>query len=148
MAAAAVSAGTRRACGGSRGERSFGARAVRRARIAFRFLTCHGFPSHEEARRIVASGDIVDIPITAYDVDLCYEMYGEPIAYVRGRMKEHAIKRSHPAPYLKAPREPQEMHFDIFEVLGQKFLLSKCFPLRLVIVSSLKKKMLFPVLSL
>ena len=65
---------------------------VKRAQEAGQFIRSAGFPSEQTAINLVRSGNINYMPIEVQDVKNFFEIYGTPIAAIRGKTtQDHHI---------------------------------------------------------
>ncbi len=59
---------------------------VQKAKEAYEFLKCSGYPSPEEAVHLVQDGNVFGLPdLARQDIVRAYDIYGIPVAYVRGK---------------------------------------------------------------
>jgi hypothetical protein len=104
---------------------------VHRAKAAYEFLKCSGFPSQEEAVHLLQDMNRQDI-VREYDI------YGIPVAYVRGKQTKQAIARAVIDPEAIMREKAQVLYADVMHVDGNKFLVSVVDPLQLTIQAPLK----------
>ena len=119
-------------------EHMYTKKEVSRAIEAGEFIKNAGYPSRGEAIHLARDGNIMDMPQTAKDIDTYYNIYGDPVAAIRGKATEDK------APYkdtydegLVHETKVQELTCDIMHVGGRSYLLSVASPLELKIVSHL-----------
>jgi len=95
-----------------------------------------GFPSEKTAIDLVRSGNINNIPINVQDVKNYFEIYGTPVAAVRGRTVENKkiIDRDDYDSGLKEQVTIQEPTSDIIHIATKKYLISLVCPLQVVLV--------------
>ena len=68
---------------------------VKRAQEAGIFIKNAGYPSEQAAISLIRSGNINNVPIEVTDIKNYFEIYGTPIAAIRGRTTQdrHVNKR-------------------------------------------------------
>jgi len=66
-------------------EAMFNKAMVKSAKEAGKFIKNAGYPSEQAAINLVRSGNIMNVPIEVQDVKNYFEVYGTPIAAIRGR---------------------------------------------------------------
>ena len=66
-------------------EELFERSVVKRAQEAETFIRNAGYPSKQAAINLVRSGNINNIPVQVQDIKNYFEIYGVPIAAIRGR---------------------------------------------------------------
>ena len=66
---------------------------IKRARDAWKLICNSGFSSEYDALGLVNDGNIVGVPVTAQDVRRAFQIYGKPVAYVRGRRITHKTRK-------------------------------------------------------
>ena len=93
-----------------------------------------GYPSREEAQHLVTDGNIVNVPADPVDVERYFQIYGEPVASVRGKLTKarpnFQISRSIPV-----ERTDQVLTSDVMHVIGELFLIYIAEPLNLLMCS-------------
>jgi hypothetical protein len=66
-----------------------------RAKRAYELLRNCGFPSVQEAVRLLETGNIVNMPaLVAADFERAINLYGPPVEYVRGKTVKRAVSRA------------------------------------------------------
>ena len=66
-------------------EAMFNKAMVKSAKEAGKFIKNAGYPLEQAAINLVRSGNIMNVPIEVQDVKNYFEVYGTPIAAIRGR---------------------------------------------------------------
>ena len=65
---------------------------IKKAKEAYEFLKCSGYPLLDEAIHLFQDGNIFGLPeLTREDLFRAYDIYGMPVAYVRGKLTKKAI---------------------------------------------------------
>ena len=114
-------------------ESRFTAQEVKRARQAQELIENAGFSSEKEAVDLVSNGNLTGVPVTARDVRRAYEIYGKPVAGVRGRRTAHKARTQGVENGLKSERgEAQVMYGDVAYFRRKPFLMCLTKPLGLV----------------
>ena len=112
---------------------------IKNARKVRGLLRSLGYPSQEEAIRIINSGAITKIPFTVQDIKRSYEIYGPPTEYVRGKKTAKKVSRQ---PIDFALRDgyfkEQKMYGDIMYVKKKGFLISLSEPLGILMTTFVK----------
>jgi len=109
---------------------------VKRAQEAGVFIKNAGYPSEQAAISLIRKGNINNVPIEVADVKNYFEIYGTPIAAIRGRTTQdrHVNRRDNYDEGLKEQITMQEMVVDIMHVAGAKFMIALCSPLQVVLL--------------
>jgi len=117
-------------------EEMFERSVVKRAQEAGTFIRSAGYPSEQAAINLVRSGNINNIPVQVSDIKNYFEIYGVPIAAIRGRTTQdkHITVREDFDYGLKEQVTIQEMVADIIHVAGVKFMVSLSSPLQIVLM--------------
>ena len=91
---------------------------VKKAKQAGTFIKNAGYPSEQAAINLIRSGNINNAPIDVQDIKNYYEIYGTPIATIRGRTTQdkHITKKDTFDEGLKEQITMQEMIADIIHV--------------------------------
>jgi hypothetical protein len=114
---------------------------VKKAKEAYEFLKCSGYPSPNEAIHLFQDGNIFGLPeLTREDLLRAYDIYGIPVAYVRGKLTERSIARAVIDPTVVMREKIQELHTDVMHIDGHKFLISHVEPLQLTLQTPLKNE--------
>jgi hypothetical protein len=107
---------------------------VQRAKEAYEFLKCSGYPSPEEAIHLLQDGNVFGLPdLSRQDIIRAYDIYGIPVAYVRGKTTRQAIARTVIDPEVIMKERSQIVYADVMHIDGFKFLISVVEPLQLTI---------------
>jgi hypothetical protein len=68
---------------------------MHRAMLAHDFLKMSGYPSLQEAIHLIQDGNIANMPmLTAEDVRRAFELHGEPVGSVHGKMTQKKVGRA------------------------------------------------------
>jgi hypothetical protein len=112
---------------------------VHKAKEAYEFLKCSGYPSPEEAIHLLQDGNVFGLPnLSRQDIIRAYDIYGIPVAYVRGKTTRQAIARSVVDPEAIMKERAQVIFADVMHVDGFTFLISVVEPLQLTIQAPLE----------
>jgi len=120
----------------SQREALFDKTTVKRAQEAGAFVRSAGFPSEKTAIDLVRGGNINNVPINVQDVKNYFEIYGTPVAALRGRTVENK-KITDKDDYdsgLKEQVTMQEQTSDIIHIATKKYLISLVCPLQVLLV--------------
>ena len=117
-------------------EELFEKAVVKRAQQAGTLIKNAGYPFEQAAISLIRSGNINNAPIEVQDIKNYFEIYGTPIAAIRGRTTQdrHVNRRDTFDEGLKEQIVMQEMVVDIMHVAGAKFMTALCSPLQIVLV--------------
>jgi len=109
---------------------------VKRAQEAGVFVRNAGYPSEQVAINLVRSGNINNVPIDVQDVKNFFEIYGTPVAAIRGKTTEdkNITGRDNYDSGLREQITVQEQISDVMYMAGIKFLVSMMCPLQVVVV--------------
>ena len=109
---------------------------VKRAQEAGVFVRNAGYPSEQVAINLVRSGNINNMPIDVQDVKNFFEIYGTPVAAIRGKTTENKsiTGRDNYDSGLREQITIQEQISDVMYLAGRKFLVSMMCPLQVVVV--------------
>ena len=112
-------------------------RQVDNAKKAGDFVRNAGYPSQGEAIKMIRNGNITNIPVEVSDVKLFYEIYGEPIASIKGKTtnQKDVNVRDNYDEGLRMQITEQSFTTDIMYVAGEKFMVSLAEPLNLIITA-------------
>ena len=123
----------------SENESRYTKQQVARARGVRELLKNMGYPSQEEAIKLISDGNIAKIPYTTQDIRTSYEIYGPPTEYVRGKKTMKKVSRQ---PVDNNLREghyvSQTMYGDVMYVRKKAFLITVSMPLGLVLVTPIQ----------
>jgi hypothetical protein len=90
---------------------------------------------------LLSDGNIFGLPeLTRQDILRAYDVYGVPVAYVRGKMTRQAIARAVIDPEAIMKEKNQVIYADVMHVDGLKFLISVVEPLQLTIQVQLENE--------
>ncbi len=114
---------------------------MQKAKAAFEFLKCSGYPSPDEAMHLLSDGNIFGLPeLTQQDILRAYDVYGIPAAYIHGKLTRQAIARAVIDPEAIMREKNQVIYADVMHVDGFKFLISVVEPLQLTIQVQLENE--------
>ena len=117
-------------------ESKFKKKEVARAKEVRDLLRNYGYPSQEEAIKLITDGNVTRIPYTVQDVKNSYEIYGPPAEFVRGKRTAHKVKRQEIDVSIKEIHcKTQTMYGDIMYVKKKMFLISLSEPLGLLMTT-------------
>jgi hypothetical protein len=115
---------------------------VHKAKAAYEFLKCSGYPSPEEAGHLLQDGNVFGLPdITRQDIVRAYDIYGIPVAYVHGKQTKQAIAHAVIDPEAIMREKAQVLYADVMHIDGNKFLVSVVEPLQLTIQAPLDNEL-------
>jgi hypothetical protein len=107
---------------------------IKKAKEAYEFLKCSGYPSPDEAIHLFQDGNIFGLPdLPREDLIRAYDIYGIPVAYVRGKLTKKAISRAVIDPSTIMRDKTQTLHTDVMHLDGHKFLVTLVEPLQLTL---------------
>jgi hypothetical protein len=114
---------------------------VHKAKEAYEFLKCSGYPSPEEAIHLLQDGNVFGLPnLSHQDIICAYDIYGIPVAYVRGKTTQQAIARAVVDPEAIMRERAQVIYADVMHIDSSKFLISVVEPLQLTIQALLENE--------
>ena len=96
-----------------------------------------GYPSARDLIDIINAGSIINLPITARDVERAYKIYGPDLAAVKGKTTSKKAARANSDVIIKRVREIQTLSIDIMFVNGDPYLISVSAPMGLTMVNDL-----------
>jgi len=116
-------------------EALFDKSTVKRTQEAGTFIINAGYPSEHVAIDLVRNGNINNVPFDVQDVKNYFEIYGTPVAAIRGKTTENKsiTKRDNYDSGLREQITIQEQISDVMHVAGRKFLVSMMSPLQIVL---------------
>ena len=119
----------------SMNEKLYTKKQVEKAKEAGLFIKNAGFPSAGEAIKMARAGNVTNMPVDATDIKLYYEIYGQPVEEVRGKMtaSSKVNKSNNYDEGVKMQLTFQDMTSDVMYAGGKKFLISIASPLELII---------------
>jgi hypothetical protein len=107
---------------------------VQKAKEAYEFLKCSGYPSPEEAIHLLQDGNVFGLlALNRQDIIWAYDIYGLPVAYIMGKTTRQAIARAVIDPEAIMKEKNQMIYADVMHIDGHKFLISVVDPLQLTI---------------
>jgi hypothetical protein len=122
-------------------EQMFPPDQVRRAREARSLQGRLGHPSAEALIRTLNQGALINSPVTAADVLRAQQIYGPSEAILQGSARKAKQTPMTVTEYAPKPLNPEQILIaDIMYVEGEAYLISVSYPLRLVMIASLKDK--------
>jgi len=102
---------------------------IHRAMLAQDVLKMSGYPSLQEAIHLIQDGNIANMPmLTAEDMRRAFELHGEPVGSVRGKMTQKKVGR---AVYDDDLIMDEKNMSHVMHIDGHKFLVTVCEPLQL-----------------
>jgi hypothetical protein len=114
---------------------------IKKAKEAYEFLKCSGYPSLDEAIHLFQDGNIFGLPeLTREDLIRAYDIYGITVAYVQGKLTKKAISRAVIDPSAVMRDKVQTLHTDVMHLDGHKFLVLLVKPLQLTLQTVLKNE--------
>jgi hypothetical protein len=118
----------------------YNAKELRRALEVKEFIANAGYPSLREALNLVTDGNVVGIKHSAADVRRYFEITGPQVESVQGTTTRQHISASNNFDRgIKEQRTRQTLVSDVMFVNNKnRFLVSVCSPLELVVISWLK----------
>jgi Arginine methyltransferase-interacting protein, contains RING Zn-finger len=119
-------------------EHMYTKKEVEGAKKAGEFIRNAGYPSKGEAVNLVRDGNIENVPVSVQDIRTFYDIYGEPVEAVRGKMtKKKRAAREEMDPSVREERRIQVMTSDVMHINGENFLVSVASPLELTMATHL-----------
>jgi hypothetical protein len=107
---------------------------IQKAKEAYEFLKCSGYPSPDEAIHLFHDGNIFGLPeLKREDLIWAYDIDGIPVAYVRGKLTWKTIAHVIIDPTAMMKEKVQALHMDVMHLDGHKFLVSVEEPIQLTI---------------
>jgi hypothetical protein len=104
---------------------------IKKAKEAYEFLKCSGYPLLDEAIHLFQDGNIFGLPeLTREDLFRAYDIYGILIAYVLGKLTEKATAHAAIDPSVVMREKVQKLPTDVMHIDGHKFLISHVKPLQ------------------
>lgn len=99
-----------------------------------------GYPSPRDLIDVINAGSIINLPITARDVERAYKIYGPDLAAVKGKTTSRKAARANPDVIVKRTREIQTLSVDVMFVNGDPYLISVSTPMGLTMVNALESR--------
>jgi hypothetical protein len=117
-------------------EHLYTSKELRKAKEAREFLKNAGFPSENEVIHLIRDGNIV--PVSVQDIKKCFDIYGPPVAMIRGKMSSRKVNVTDSVDVgIKEERKIQTMCSDIMYVNEETFLISVASLLEIMLSSYL-----------
>jgi len=118
----------------------YNAKELRRALEVKEFIANAGYPSMREALNLVTDGNVVGIKHSAADVRRYFEITGPQVESVQGTTtRQHVSARNDFDRGIKEQRTMQTLVSDVMFINSKnRFLISVCSPLELVVISWLR----------
>jgi hypothetical protein len=92
-----------------------------------------GYPSYQELTYMLQDRNVTGMPnLTAQDVCRAYQLYGNTLEFVRGRMTNKKVTRAVVDDDLLLEEKKAILHTDVMQVDMQRFLITVCNPLQIV----------------
>jgi hypothetical protein len=115
---------------------------IKKAKEAYEFLKYSGYPSPDEAIHLFQDGNIFGLPeLSREDLIRAYDIYGIPVAYVRGKLTKKAISHAVIDTGTIMQDKTQTLHTNVMHLDGHKFLVTLVEPLQLTLQTLLKNEM-------
>jgi hypothetical protein len=112
---------------------------IKEAKEAYELLKCSGYPSPDETIHLFQDGNIFGLPdLTREDLIRAYDIYGPPLAYVRGKLTKKAVYHAVIDPSAVMRDKVQKLHTDVMHLDGHKFLVTLVKPLQVTLQILLK----------
>jgi hypothetical protein len=109
-------------------------REMHQAVQAYEFLKMSGYPSVQEAIHLVQDGNIAIMPIlTAEDVRRAFDLFGEPVGSVCGKMTKKKVGHAVYNDDLVLDEKKQVLYTDVMHLDSHHFLVTVCEPLQLTL---------------
>ena len=106
---------------------------VIKARRANELICKLGYPTHSDLIKMINNGAITNIDITAQDVKNCYNIYGKPIEYYRGTLKDrNPITTSNAS--VEPVRTNVKLYIDVVHIDELEFINIVVKPINLTII--------------
>ena len=113
-------------------------RELKGARAAKELSAQLGYPSVKDLLEVINTGSIINLHVTARDVERAHKIYGPDLAAIKGKTTSKKKARANVDVIVKHVRAEQVLHADIMFVNGEPFLVSISMPLGLLMVTDLK----------
>jgi hypothetical protein len=113
---------------------------VEKAKEAMRLVQVMGFPGKDAIARTVSAGDITGLSIVKEDVIRGFNIYGNPIASIKGKSKHQMIGRKHETADEIRTKEEQTLYSDVIKIGDHQFLVSVAKPLGLILTSKIEDR--------
>jgi hypothetical protein len=117
-------------------ERMYTKEEVRRAKQAYEFLKCSGYPSADEAMHLITDGNVQGMPLLIKDdLERAYVIYGKHCEYVQGQMTKKKVGSQKIDISQKCVTKSQSLYTDVMHIDTKKFLVSATEPLNFTLQS-------------
>ena len=116
-------------------KRRYTRKEVEMARLAYRFVEKTGATSLPEVIRLATQGHVTGVKFTKEDIIHAYDIWGQPVSYVRGSTTTQKVGRVRDRVDNLLEQTFQNLDIDVFTAAGHKFLLSVAHPMRLTMIS-------------
>ena len=98
-------------------EATYTKKEVSKAKTAYELIKTSGYPSVSEFVGLLEHGNVVGIPsVTWDDVRRAYKIYGQPVAYVRGKMTKKKVDCVQYSEELKSCEREQVLYADVMTI--------------------------------
>jgi hypothetical protein len=95
-----------------------------RAEEAYDLICNCGYPLYAEAVHLIQDGNFINMPmLTAEDIKRAYNLYGEPVGSVRGKMIKRQASRARFDDHLIMDQKKQTLQSEVMNLDGQLLLL-------------------------
>jgi len=122
-------------------ERLYTKEEIHRAMVAHEFLKCSGYPSIGEAMHLITDGNVQGMPMLIKDdLERAYEVYGEHLEYVRGKMTKRMGGRMKVDISRRSVDNAIQLSTNVMHIGRDMFLISVTEPLNLTLQSQLENK--------
>jgi hypothetical protein len=111
------------------------------ARIAYDFVHRSGYPSLQEAIHLVQDGNMTHMPgMTSDDINRAFDIFGEPVGSIRGKMTRRPANRAVYDDNLLADEKKQVLHSDVMHIDHKRFLITVSVPLHLTMQCPIERE--------
>jgi len=122
-------------------ERMYTKVEVHRAKQAYKFLKCSGYPSVDEAMHLIMDGNVQGMPLLIKDdLERAYDIYSTHPKYVRGQMTKRKVRHQKIDVSRKCVKKSQSLNTDVMLIDTKKFLVSATEPLNLTLQSEVENE--------
>jgi ribosomal protein L24E len=118
-------------------EQRYNKRQVEYAKRAREFERRMGYQPIESLSSIIGSGAIIECPVTAHDLQRAKEIYGPPIATVKGKTRTQQAQLAHVEPIPRVIYRRMSMEVDIMFVNKLPFLITVTAPIGMTMTTYL-----------
>ena len=113
---------------------------IDKAKAALELVSRLGHPGLKRAVEIVNNGMIINLPIVSKDIINAYDIYGTPVAQLKGKSTGHTTVEFNQEEVLNVVRENQKCHTDIMYLEQQPYLITVLHPLNFTLCNKLSSK--------